>query len=411
MICENDKRIVRELAKRYMALVTTEKQQRMIRRKRDTNDLKAGGRPPVLLSEIPWYQMDIDGELTCACESERARAVEAHFRQALFYFKHFKADNNYEPFFRVRRAVSSTGIGIAQKDRDLKRTDDKNNIVSREFEDVLADESAIERMHLPEFSCHPEIDAENMEFYTALLGDSIPIRLYGFGYLYSGLWDQITRLRGVEPILWDMYDRPEYLHAIMDKFVAAKHAELDFVEAHLDVDADVADLHCTPGTITPNGESGLRATWYRGMAQSFGGISPAMFEAFELDHIKSLAARFGYTYYGCCEPLDNKIEVLKTIPNLRKIGCSPWASVEACAEQIGKDYVLSRKPNPANVAIATDPEVIRHEIEETVKACVKYGCPYDYVLKDISTVSHRPENLIVWAKTVSDVLDRYYGAE
>jgi len=147
------------------------------------------------------------------------------------------------------------------------------------------------------------------------------------------------------------------------------------------------------------------------MAQSFGIISPSMFEAFEVDHIKSLAARFGYTYYGCCEPLDNKIDVLKKIPNLRKIGCSPWASVEACAEQIGKGYVLSRKPNPANVAIATDPEVIRREAEETVRACIRYGCPYDYVLKDISTVSHRPENLIVWARTVSDVLDRYYGAE
>jgi hypothetical protein len=33
----------------------------------------------------------------------------------------------------------------------------------------------------------------------------------------------------------------------------------------------------------------------------------------------------------------------------------------------------------------------------------------EFVLKDISTVSHRPENLIVWAQTVSDVLDAYYG--
>ena len=57
----------------------------------------------------------------------------------------------------------------------------------------------------------------------------------------------------------------------------------------------------------------------------------------------------------------------------------------------------------------SDPDVIRHEIEETVKVCIRYGCPYDYVLKDISTVSNRPGNLIVWAQTVSDVLDQYYG--
>ena len=71
--------------------------------------------------------------------------------------------------------------------------------------------------------------------------------------------------------------------------------------------------------------------------------------------------------------------------------------------------MLSRKPNPANVAMRTDPELIRSEIDQTVKACIKHGCPYDIVLKDISTVSHRPENLIVWAEAASEVLDKYYG--
>ena len=103
--------------------------------------------------------------------------------------------------------------------------------------------------------------------------------------------------------------------------------------------------------------------------------------------------------------------MIKKISNLRKIGCSLWAKVEMCAEQIGGDYVLARKPNPANVAIHTDVEVIRKETEETVKACIKYGCPYELVLKDISTVSKRPENLIIWANTVSDVLDKYYGKD
>ena len=79
------------------------------------------------------------------------------------------------------------------------------------------------------------------------------------------------------------------------------------------------------------------------------------------------------------------------------------------AERLGGNYVYSRKPNPANVAVKTDPEVIRKETETTVKLCQKYGCPVEFTLKDISTVSHRPENLIVWAQTVSEVLDRYYG--
>ena len=123
---QSDKLAVRELAKQYMAMVCTEKQERMMRRFRDTNDLKPG-RPPVILDEIPWYQMDMDGELTCTCEDPDARGVELFFRKALFYMKHFRADNLYEPVFRVKRAVESTGIGIEPVSADVKRTDDTNH--------------------------------------------------------------------------------------------------------------------------------------------------------------------------------------------------------------------------------------------------------------------------------------------
>ncbi len=405
---KKDQLIVRELAKQYLELTSSEKQARMIKRMRDTNDLKQG-RPPVIIDEIPWDQMNLDGELTLHCENKDARVVELYFRKALFYFKHFKADNLYEPFFRVKRSVSSTGFGIEAKSSNVKQIDPTTNIVSSEFVDVLEDESALEQFCDPVFTLHPEKDELKMSFLTDLLEDSIPIRLYGFGYFYHAPWDKITRFRGVEPIMIDMYDRPEYLHAIIQKMISAANAELDFVEQNLEVDGDFSALHCTPGYVSGKADSGLKATWYRSMAQSFGIVSPSMFEEFDVAYCKALASRFAYTYYGCCEPLDDKIEVIKQIPNLRKIGCSPWASVERCAEQIRGDYVLARKPNPAHVSMRTDPDVIRREIEETVKICTKYGCPYDYVLKDISTVSNRPGNLILWSKAVSDVLDRYYG--
>ncbi|MBO5221688.1 MAG: hypothetical protein J6C26_05185, partial [Clostridia bacterium] len=106
-----DKEIVRELAKRYMELATDDLQKKMNQRMRDTNDLKIV-RPPVLLDEIPWYQIDIDGELTCQCEDQGARNVETFFRRALYRRKHFRADTLFEPFFRVRMAYDSSGIGL-----------------------------------------------------------------------------------------------------------------------------------------------------------------------------------------------------------------------------------------------------------------------------------------------------------
>ncbi|MBQ8401273.1 MAG: hypothetical protein IJX14_05010, partial [Clostridia bacterium] len=221
-------------------------------------------------------------------------------------------------------------------------------------------------------------------------------------------WDDISFLRGVEPILYDMYDRPEYLHRIMRKFTDAAIARLDFIEQNSHVDPTSVNLHCTPGLVSGLAEDGWKATWFRGMAQMFSTVSPEMHDEFEIQYIKPLAERFAYTYYGCCEPLDNKMDVIKQISNLRKIGVSPWANEEVCGEQIGGGYVYARKPNPAYVAIDTDPEAIRRETEKTVQICQKYGCPCEFVLKDISTVYHKPGNLIMWAKTVSGVLDRYY---
>lgn len=401
-----EKEIVRELAKRYMEIACSPEQEKMNERFKATNDLKIV-RPPVIMDEIPWYQMDIDGELKCVCEDKTLRRVEDNFRRAIFRRKHFKCDTLFEPFFRVTMSYDSTGIGISAKE-EIRRTDNKNNIISHSYEDLLEEEGSEELIKIPTFTARPDNDAANMEFYTELFGDAIPVKLCGRGYLYHAPWDIIARLRGVEPILFDLYDRPEHLHAIRQKFHDATVAELDFVEKNLRVDGTAPNLHCTPSHITGLDGEGWKSSWFRGMAQCFGDISPAMFKEFEADYSTKIAERFAYTYYGCCEPLDNKLDVLGDFKNLRKVGVSPWANEEIMAERLGGKYVYARKPNPANVAIQTDPDVIRRETEKTVKLIIKYGCPAEFVLKDISTVSHRPENLIIWAQTVSDVLDEYY---
>lgn len=404
---QKDKQIVRELAERYMELATSDRQKKANQRMRDTNDLKIV-RPPVLLEEIPWYQMEIDGELTCQCEDQGARNVETFFRRALYRHKHFRADNLFEPFFRVRMAYDSTGIGLSVKEKIL-RTDGTNNIVSHDYVDQLEDEAALDLIKVPTFTARPDKDAKAMEFYTDLLGDSIPVKLCGVGTYYDAAWDQIMRFHLLESVLYDLYDRPEYLHAIRQRWNDIRMAELDFIESQLKVDPTSPNLHCTPAYVSGLAEDGLKATWYRTMAQGFSEVSPEMHEEFDINYALPLAKRFAYTYYGCCEPLDRKLDIVFKIPNLRKVGVTPWAREEVMAERLGGKYVYSRKPNPANVATKADPEVIRKETEATVKLCQKYGCPVEFILKDISTVSHRPENLIVWAQTVSEVLDRYYG--
>lgn len=402
-----DKQIVRELAKKYMEHACSEEQLAANQRMKDTNDLKLV-RPPVLIDEIPWHQIDIDGELTCLCRDPRARSAEWRLRAALYRKKYFRADAILEPFFRVNATIEETPSGWDIQEKIL-RTDPGGSIVSHQYKDVLATREAVEAFRMPQFHLNPQADEENMSYYTDLLGDTIPVTLTGFSFLYFMPWDTIMMLRGMEPVIFDFYDRPEHLHAIMRKLCDAATARLDFVEQHNLAGCTPYELHCTSGLVSAPADSGLKSTWFRGAAQGFSTVSPQMHEEFEINYVRPIAELFAYSYYGCCEPLDNKLEVIKKISNLRKVGVSPWANVEKMAEQLGGSFVLSRKPNPAHVAHRTDPAEIREEIEETVKLCIKYGCPCDITLKDISTVSNRPENLILWAQTVSDVLDEYYG--
>lgn len=404
--------IIRELSKRYMEIALSDRHIKMRQRFRDSNDLKIV-RPPLIIEEIPWQQMNIDGELDCVCENEELRNMEFELRTALFREKYFRCDNYIEPVWSVNKKFTSTGIGLKGSEQIIagKHTD----IKSHSFEDVLADESALEAFRMPVITAYPEEDAENLARAQEILGDIMPVRLRGH-YLTHAPWDDITRLRGVEPILYDLYDRPEYMHRLIRLFTEAKSTEMDQMEALGLYDTHLQSLHCTPNEVTlpdpsDDGVTRCRDMWFRTTAQMFSSISPEDHYEFDMQYSIPLAERCAYTYYGCCEPLHDRIDQLKRYKNLRKIGVSPWADVERSAEQTRGQYVLSRKPNPAYVATVTDPEVIRREISETAKACLKYDCPCDITLKDISTVSDRPENLILWAKTASEVLDEYYGAE
>ena len=402
--------IVRELAKQYMEIAQSDKHVRMRRRFRDSNDLKIV-RPPLIMEEIPWHEMNMDGELDCVCEDKTLRDMEYRLRVQLFREKHFKCDNYIEPVWTISKASRSTGIGFEIEEKRLA-VDKANNIVSHEYSDVLEDERSLERYHDPVITACPEIDAAQKARAEEVLGDIMPVELQG-GYIYYSPWDQIAMLRGVEPILIDMYDRPEYLHRIMALFTRGMASEMDQRSALGLYDPRCISLHCTPGQVTLDHEPDpahytCGDIWFRTMAQMFSSVSPAAHDEFDLQYSIPLAKRCAFTYYGCCEPLHDRIDKLKQYPNLRKVGCSPWADVEKTAEALGGDYVLSRKPNPANVAISTDPEVIRREISETARLCLKYGCPCDITLKDISTVSYKPQNLIIWAETASAVLDEFY---
>jgi hypothetical protein len=411
MVSGEEKKRLRELAKEVRDLAALEVNRERVRRIKDMNGLKPV-RPPVWIDEIPWHEMDLGDELRPRCESQEARAMETHFQRIIYRWKHIQADMVVEDAYYVEKSFTDSGIGLGVIE-ETRSSGPANPIVSHHYEDQLDTEEKVEALRIPVIEARPERDKKNLETAGDILEGILPVRLRGHGIYYAP-WDQIPRFRGVENCYMDMMDRPEFLHKIIAKFTEIYRARFEQMEAQGLLDYHIQSLHCTPpytdelpGADYDGGRVRFKDVWFRGMAQLFGSASPQVREEFDLEYMKPLMERCGLSYYGCCEPLDLFIPYLKKIPNMRKIGVTPWANVRSSAEQIGGDYVMARKPNPANAA-RFDRDTVVKEIEETVRLALEYKCPYEFVLKDISTVGGSPKNLIDWTAAVMEVIDRYY---
>lgn len=407
----NEKNILRELAKKYRAIAELPANEERRSRITKTNDLTAGLRPAVWLDEIPWHELNTDDELTLVCEDAFARNMEWYFKTNLYRFNHFQSDTVFPLYYPISKAYTSSGNGMTAEE-DIVKVDDKNSIVSHSYHDKLENDEQLAQLHPQILTAYPETDKANVETAVDVLGDILPVKLKG-NQIYYAPWDQIPRLRGVEPILLDMFDRPEFIHKIIQKYTADQEGILTQMEDLNLLEDELITLHCTPPYTndlpkSQNGKVRLKNVWFRAMAQMFNVVSPEMHEEFEMQYMRPLMARCGLVYYGCCEPLDNKLDLLTAIPNMRKIGASPWAKLEVMTERLGNKYVIARKPNPAFVATSFDREAVRNETRNTVELCLKYNCPYEFVLKDISTVGYQPQRLTDWADTVHEVLDEYY---
>ena len=99
--------------------------------------------------------------------------------------------------------------------------------------------------------------------------------------------------------------------------------------------------------------------------------------------------------------LHDRIDMLKKIPNIRKVSVSPFADVERSAEAIGDRYVMSRKPNPCIFAGSSyDTVETYRETRDLISICNKNGTPLEIIQKDVSTLLYKPQRLWQWTEMV-----------
>jgi len=402
-----DIRIIRELANQYAQIAAAAQEKKIWELHADTNDL-CPQRPIVFINELPWNELNADGFLTLRCCDPDFRRAEEYLRRIIFQYRYFPADMLVKPYFPVEKIIHTTGIGMEVKEEILS-LNNGGSIVSHKYENQFQSMEDVEAIKEPVITYDKEASLKNCFKICEAIGDIIPVKLVGeaTGYgLGHKAWDTISTMMNADNLLYALVDEPEMMHALMEKLTQGFISTIKQYEALGLLDPDPAYCHCTAAASRELAASGIdhehvkaKNVWGRGLAQILSTVSPAMHDEFEIAYAIRAMEPFGMVYYGCCEPLDNKIDVVSRIPKLRKISITPWADVNVAAEAIGRKYVLSAKANPAFLPYAaSEPEVVRKEIRTYIDVCRKNGCPCEITLKDISTAANNLENLIVWNK-------------
>ena len=409
MLTNEDVAVVRELAGRVaeIAALPVQEEKRALWRK--LNALEPA-RPMVMMDQVCWNEMNGDGSLALRCTDPECRGYEEQLRRTLYQWDHFRVDMVVEPFMRVPKAIHNTGFGITVQE-DTVATDPTNAVVGHRFINQFQTEDDLEKIRTPRVS-HDQTETDRRLTAAHELFDGLlEVRLWGADP-YLSLWDPISTWMGVENALYALIERPDYVHRLVGRMTEGYLSMLDQLEDQGLLCGPQSLIHCTGAYTDDLPAPGYnperprtKDLWTFGLAQMFSTVSPAMFKEFEVDYARRMCARFGLVYYGCCDPLDGKMNEVRMIPNVRKVSMSPWVDEERGATEIGRDYVYSRKPNPAFLAFETfDPEAVRKDLVATREVCEKHHCPLELILKDISTVRYEPERLSQWAEVAMDVV-------
>ena len=352
--------------------------------------------------ENSWNEIIPASQLEC---KGSVRYWEVFLRKEIFWAREMGDDYTIKPHFPVPHAYSGMDFHSGADWGLAERRVGGEGSGSYVWESPVKTAEDLEKLHFPEITVDYEATDLVAEVADDIFGDLLPVHIQTAWWWTLGMTWTLAHLRGLEQIMYDMYDNPELLHSLMAILRDGHMAVLDYLE-----ESGLLSLN-NDGTYVGSGGLGwskelpqpdfdgkvrLRDMWGFGDSQETVGVSPDMFAEFIFPYQLPILERFGLNCYGCCEPIDVRWHVVKQIPNLRRVSVSPWADRAKMAEYLGDRYILSMKPRPSDLAMTTvDKERIRAELREALR--ITRDCRVEVMMKDNHTIRNDPGRVVWWA--------------
>ena len=404
-----DVQILRDLAKKYLDICNKEIQDERRELWRKHNSLERT-RPLIYVRWLAaWNEAP---EAKPKCEDGFYRQHENFLRQMIFQDT-IGDDYIIEPWITQRASCVTPPNGVWGV--QIRHIPSPEPGGAWKFDPPIKKLADAKKLVRPHHVIDETATARNVARIQDAVGDILAVsvdRAPVYQVWHADLSTDLAHLRGLEQVMWDMFDNAEWLHeflSFMSDGVLTTHEEAEAAGDwqlcnHQNQAMPYAQELPDPSA---NGESVKRGKlWGYTAAQEMAQVSPAMHDEFIIRYQLPIMEQFGLMAYGCCEDLTHKIKYLRKIPNLRRIAVAPLADVRQCAEQIQQDYVLSWRPNPSEmICCGFNPDYIRKVVKDAMEA--SKGCHVDITLKDVQTVQHHPEDLREWVKIVREISDEY----
>ena len=409
MLNSNDISVLRSLAAEYaeIAALPVQAEKKRLWLKLNTLSME---RPMLLIDQIPWNEMDVDGFLVCRVGDAYWGRVEHELRRTIYKWRYMPADMVVDPYICLPRPINNTGWGVNAKTDGYIIQEKDATASSSHYVNQFEEMEDVEKIQMPvvtlDTAREQEIISEAHMLFDGIIGFSMTGNV-----MHLGVWDSISAWMGVENCYIELMDRPELMHAMMEKLTRGLLSMIEQMNALELFDINSNLCHCSHTYLPDMPAEGAKAVsqnaWAFGLAQLFTAVSPDITAEFELPYMQRVFPHFGAIYYGCCDRLDDRMHVIEKLPNIRKLSCSPWSHREPFAEKMPPWCVMSNKPNPALVATGSlNEDAVRSDIRRTVAAAKAHGRSLELILKDISTVKHDPKILWRWQEIAMEELTR-----
>lgn len=260
----------------------------------------------------------------------------------------------------------------------------------------------LDRLHFPPYQEDSPARRAAEEQALELTGGLLPVKSRT-DELHFGPFEWAVRMRGMDNLLYDVYDAPEFVHRLMNFITTGMERYHRAREAAGALDAEASwGFHMYYDEPPEGAEARLDGCWAYVHAQSSASFSPAMYEEFVQPYNARIASMFARVYYHGCEDLSDKCPVIKRLPHLRLFHVSPWTPLEPIMREVGDSVALEVHAHPTNVLFVNTPAQTRQELRRLHQQSA--GAQRVLKLCDVETVPDGGGRLRQWAAAGREVV-------